>query len=109
MLEIKVHLNSPVEKILDFKCCHMLDQNLEILIRNRGQETVRVPGTCELVGPLGRLRLDCLYPPGGHVIPPGDIVAFYGSFPESLFDPYESVVFRDAEGREHSASLRPDP
>ncbi len=108
MLEIRVNLNSPVEKILDFKCCHMLDQNLEILIRNRGRDTVRLSSSCELVGPSGRLRLDCLYPPGGHAIPPGEIVAFYGSFPESLFDPYESVVFRDAEGREHRAPLRPD-
>jgi len=107
MLKIRVIMNSPVEEILAFKCCHMLDQNLEIHLRNLGQEPLAVPSSCELVNEGERMRIDYLYPQGGYVVQPGEIVAFYCSLPEPVFEKYRSIVFRDGRGREHEALLRP--
>jgi len=106
MLLIKVIMNSPVEEILAFKCCHMLDQNLEIHLKNLGQEAVSVPSSCELVGERDRMRIDYLYPQGGYLVQPGEIVAFYCSLQDEVFEKYRSIVFRDALGREHTAPLR---
>ena len=107
MLLIKVIMNSAVEEILAFKCCHMLDQNLEIHLKNLGQEPLSVPSSCELVNERDRMRIDYLYPQGGYVVQPGELVAFYCSLPDEVFEKYQSIVFRDAVGREHTAPLRP--
>ncbi|MEW6444199.1 MAG: hypothetical protein AB1640_24915 [bacterium] len=106
MLEIRVIMNSPVEEILAFKCCHMLDLNLELHLKNTGPVPVSVPSSCELVNDQERLRIDYLYPQGGYSIQPGEIVAFYCSLDDAIFDRFRAIVFRDGAGREHTASLK---
>jgi|YNPNPStandDraft_1061719.scaffolds.fasta_scaffold03771_4 hypothetical protein len=107
MLKIDVIMNSSVEEVLAFKCCHLMDQNLEIHVTNLAREPVRVKNSCELVRGEERLRIDYLYPPGGYTIQPGDTVAFYCTLSDEVFERYESIVFRDDRGREHTAALRP--
>jgi hypothetical protein len=109
MLEIKVIMNSSIEEVLAFKCCHLMDQNLEIHLKNVGQESLAVPSSCELVNEDGRFSINYLYPQGGYTIHPGETVAYYCSLPDAVFEKYQSIVFRDASGREHRATLRPMP
>ena len=107
MLEIKVIMNSSIEDVLAFKCCHLMDQNLEIHLKNVGQESLSVPNSCELVNEDGRLSINYLYPQGGYTIRPGETVAYYCALSDALFEKYQSIVFRDSLGREHMAPLRP--
>ena len=56
MLEISAAMNSGVEEIFAFKTCcgaRAFDQNLEILIKNRGIDPVVVPSYCDLRGIRG--------------------------------------------------------
>ena len=105
MLEIKVIMNSSIEEVLAFKCCHLMDQNLEIHLKNSSQELVTIPSSCELVNEEGRFIIDYLYPQGGYTIHPGETVAYYCSLSDAVFEKYQSIVFRDTLGREHRASL----
>ncbi len=53
MLEIRPIMNSAMEEILAFKTCcglKMFDQNLEILIRNTGNDPVTIPSCFRLEG-----------------------------------------------------------
>jgi hypothetical protein len=104
-LDIKVIMNSSVEEVLSFKCCHLHDQNLEIHLKNVGQEPVTVPSCFELVGQGERLRIDYLYPPGRYTLPPGEVTACYCSLTDEVYARFQWIVFRDTEGREHRAPL----
>lgn len=99
-------MNSSVEEILSFKCCHLHDQNLEIHLTNTGGGVLTVPSACELVGEEERFRIDYLYPPGPYRLPPGEVTACYCSLGEEVFERYRWIVFRDAEGQEHRAPLQ---
>ena len=60
MLEIRINMNSEVEEVLAFKtCCNlkMADQNLEILIENKGISPVVVPSYFDLEGDGDPLRI----------------------------------------------------
>ena len=109
MLEIRVIMNSSIEEVLSFKCCHLMDQNLEIHVRNVGQESLTVPNTCELVNEEERFQINYLFPQGGYTIHPGETVAYYCTLPDAVFEKYQSIVFRDGRGREHAAPLRTHP
>ncbi len=108
MLKIRVIMNSSIEDVLAFKCCHLLDQNFEIHLTNLSHEPVGVSNSCQLANSEGRLRIDYLYPPGGYVIQPGETVAFYCTLSDAVFERYDSIVFCDQTGREHVAPLRPN-
>ena len=107
MIEIKVIMNSSVEEVLSFKCCNLHGQNMEILLKNLGEEPLTVHGSCELLdnGQQERLRVDYLFPPGPYTLLPGEPLACYCSMADEVFNRYAWIVFRDTRGNEHRSSL----
>jgi len=105
MLRIKVLMNSNMEEVLDFKCCDLHGQNLEIQVENAGPEPLQVPNSCDLEGDGGSFRLDFLYPPGLHSLSPGETLAFYCTLDERILSRYRRIVFCDSTGRRHEQAL----
>jgi hypothetical protein len=108
MLEIRFIMNSPVEDIFAFKTCcglKMFDQNLEIHLINRGTSSIVVPSFFDLETPAGIRRFDCLMPPAGLRIDPGEIKAFYCCMDENLWAKAEKVIFYDQDGRRYPAAI----
>jgi len=105
MLKIKLLMNSSIEEVLDFKCCNLHEQNLEIHVTNAGAAPLEVPSYCDLERDQESLRLDFLYPPGVHSLPPGETLAFYCTLDESILSQYRRIVFYDSTGRRHEQSL----
>lgn len=105
MLKIKVIINSSLEEVLDFKCCHLPGQNLEIHLTNAGPRPVSVPSRCTLETDSGPLEIPNLYPPGGLTIPPGETIAFYATLEERIFTECRSIHFTDESGDTHRQLL----
>ncbi len=100
MLEINANMNSAVEDIFAFKTCcgaRAFDQNLEILIKNRGSRPVVVPSYFDLHGIRGSSRITTLMPNGDQQILPGEIKAFYCMMDEVLWKEARELVFYDRE------------
>jgi len=108
MLEISAVMNSGVEDIFAFKTCcgvRVFDQNLEILIRNKGPDTVVVPSHCDLRG-LGRaFRITNLMPHGDQRILPGEVKAFYCTMDEVTWSDARELVIYDKKGKAYSISI----
>lgn len=112
MLEIRVIMNSAVEEILGFKTCcglKMIDQNLEILVANRGDKPVVVPSFFDLEGDFGVKRVAWLTPPGRIEIGPTDIKALYCFMDEDLWKRAARAVFYDNEGNAFPVDLHAQP
>lgn len=109
MLQIKMIMNSSIEEVLDFKCCNLRDQNCEIHVTNSGPEPLEVKSRCDLESETESLRLDYLYPPGLHSIPPGETLAFYCTLEETVLAKFQRIVFWDSQGRRHASEIRPAP
>ena len=107
MLKIKVIMNSSLEEVLDFKCCNLHEQNLEIHLTNAGPEQLEVKSCCDLESEAESLRLDYLYPPGLHPLPPGETLAFYCTLDEKVLARFQRIVFYDSQGRRHASEIRP--
>ena len=105
MLRIKLLMNSSIEEVLDFKCCNLHGQNLEIQVTNAGAEPLLVPSRCDLEGDQDTLPLDFLYPPGVHPLLPGETLAFYCTLDERVLSQYRRIVFYDSAGRRHEQDL----
>ncbi|MGB6064682.1 MAG: hypothetical protein WBG50_07715 [Desulfomonilaceae bacterium] len=109
MLDISLRMNSPVEDILAFRtCCNlkMFDQNLEVLVTNRGPDPVIVPSYFDLQEEGGfRHRVNTLVPPGEHRIKAGEIMAFYCYMDEDLWNRSLSLVFYDRDGNEYPVEV----
>ena len=108
MLEIQLIMNSPVEDIFGFKTCcgaKTFDQNLEILLRNRGRIAVVVPSRFRLISDAGSRMVDTLMPFGDLRIEPGEIKAFYCMMDEEEWRAARQAVFQDTEGRQYSADV----
>lgn len=109
MLEISAAMNSGVEEIFAFKtCCGMRvsDQNLEILIKNRGSHPVVVPSYCDLHGIRGTRRITTLMPNGDQEILPGEIKAFYCMMDDVLWNESRELAFYDKEGNAYLVGVR---
>jgi len=109
MLQIRVIMNSTIEEVLDFKCCNLREQNLEIHVTNTGPEALQVKSGCDLESEAESLRLDYLYPPGLQTIPPGETLAFYCTLEETVLARFQRIVFYDSQGRRHASEIRPAP
>jgi hypothetical protein len=108
MLKISCIMNSSVEDILAFKTCcglKMFDQNLEIHLTNQGPAPVRVPSYFDLEIAEGKKRIDNLMPPGEHLLQPGDLMAFYCTMDESLWNKARGLIFYDTEGNQYQVSI----
>jgi hypothetical protein len=108
MLEIKAILDSPSGDILAFKtCCGLkaMDQNLELLVKNRGSQPVTVPSHFDLVLPQGSRRIANLMPFGPRRIDPGQTAAFYCTMDPELWRRATACLFYDSQGRSYPLSL----
>ncbi len=109
MLEIQTVMNSPVADIFAFKTCcgaRVFDQNLEVLIRNKGPDPVIVPSHCDLRGSRWTLRISTLVPQGDQTILPGEIKAFYCMMDEQTWGEARELVLYDREGNAYAAPVR---
>lgn len=108
VLSIKPIMNSCVEDIFGFKTCcgaRAFDQNLEVLVGNRGHVPVRVPSFCDLEGDWGSMRIDYLMPHGVFEIPPGETIAFYCQMDDRKWRASKRVVFYDTHGNAFPADV----
>jgi hypothetical protein len=109
MLKIHCIMNSAVEDVLAFKTCcglKMFDQNLEIHLTNQGHVPVTVLSYCDLETDQGTNRINTLTPPGEHHLQPEEIMAFYCSMDETLWEKARLLTFFDKEGNRYSASIK---
>ncbi|MDQ1335421.1 MAG: hypothetical protein QG552_2371 [Thermodesulfobacteriota bacterium] len=109
MLEIIAIMNSAVEDIFGFKTCcgvRAFDQNLEILIKNKGIGPVVVPSYCDLHGIRGTRRITTLMPNGDQQILPGEVKAFYCMMDEVLWNEARRLVFYDKKGNVYPVDVR---
>lgn len=100
MLEITIIMDSPMQDIFAVKCCSfkLLDQNLEVLVRNTGKEPVKVPSRLDLEGEAGTRRVDNLMPQGDQPIAPGQSVAFYCYIDDPVWEAARTLVMYDTDG-----------
>jgi hypothetical protein len=108
MLYIKPIMNSSVEEVLGFKTCcglKMFDQNLEIHVRNLGDEPVTVRGYFDLTGDFGTRKFEALSPGGDQTIAAGDIASFYCYMDQDLWDKSDTMVFSDSEGNQYDIAI----
>lgn len=109
MLKIHCIMNSAVEDVLAFKTCcglKMFDQNLEIHLTNQGDLPVIVPSYFDLETAVGIERINTLTPPGEHQLRPGEIMAFYCSMDEILWNKSKKIIFYDKRGNSYSTSIK---
>ena len=109
MLEIRVNMNSSVEEVLAFKtCCNLKlsDQNLEILVENKGPTPVMVPSYFDLEGDEKPLRIQTLIPSGNQTIPPGETIAFYCQMDEAVWQKSQRLVMFDSQGNRYPVETR---
>lgn len=107
---LKIHciMNSAMEDILAFKTCcglKMFDQNLEIHLTNQGDDPLTVPSYCDLKTDEGIKRIATLTPAGEHRLRPGELMAFYCSMDETLWEKVKGMTFYDKEGNGYSVSV----
>jgi hypothetical protein len=108
MLEINIIMNSAVEEIFRFKTCcglRVMDQNLEIHVKNIGDRPVAVPSWFDLVEENGSRRISNLTPPGEHPLAPGEMIGFYCYMDEELWNKANRVVFHDLDGQAYSVCV----
>jgi len=106
MLDVKVIMNSCMEEVLGFKCCGLPDQNLEMHIRNAGDNPVTVCGTFNLENETETLTCGHLFPPWEQTLQPGAATAFYCSMDESVWNRYQILTISDKEGNAYRFSIK---
>lgn len=103
MIDVKVIMNSCMEEVLGFKCCGVLDQNLEMHVHNLSDRPLVILGRCILEKEKEILELN-LFPPWQQVINPGKAVAFYASVDSVVWRRYETLIVFDRSGGTHRFS-----
>jgi len=108
MLEIRIIMNSAVEEIFAFKTCcgvKVFDQNLEILVKNRGDRTVILMSSFDLEGEHATKRIDAVTPPGEHPLVAGEIKALYCYMDETDWASANAIVLYDREGNRYPVKI----
>ncbi len=108
MLEIKLIMNSAVEDIFAFKTCcglKMMDQNLEIQVKNIGESAITVPSCFDLDTTDGLHRISALTPAGEHRLAPGEMIGFYCYMDDELWSRANRLVFHDLNGHSYPVGI----
>jgi hypothetical protein len=108
VLEITPVMNSACEEIFAFKTCcglRVVDQNLELRLRNVSDRDVVVQSRCELIGPWGVRRIDNLLPPGERRLAPGELAAFYCEMDEAAWRVATEIAFYEVNGGRHARAI----
>jgi len=93
MLELKIMMNSSVEEILDFKCCHLQGMNLELSLKNQGDESFEAPTSFKLEPDEKSHPLFYLYPPWTQQIEPGTCLSLYCNMSDNILPQYRIIRF----------------
>ena len=103
MLEVTVIPDSPMTDIFGCKCCGggLPDQNLEILIHNRGDTRIEIQSRFCLEEGGEALLWEAVCPVGGRSIAPGEVAALYTGLDLSILARYRVLVLFDRQGRRH--------
>ncbi|MCP4754692.1 MAG: hypothetical protein GY866_27745 [Proteobacteria bacterium] len=101
MFDVTIYMNSDMEEILDFKCCNLADQNLEIHIHNRSKKAVKAPSYFVLKNDEESLRVDNLYPPWEILVEPESSLARYCTMDENTWARFKTLSIFDAQGEEY--------
>ncbi|GEM_PF-1610018 len=107
MLEVTIITDSPVADIFACKCCggSLPDQNLEILIFNRGTIAVAIQSRLRLENGPDALDWEAVCPAGGRQIPPGEVAALYTRLDPSVLERYRDLVLFDRQDGTHRFPL----
>lgn len=105
MLDIQVVINTPLEEVFNFKCLAASDQNLEIRLRNDGDNILDILSYCDFFGEGETIRVNYLYPQEPQKIVPGDSVAFYCYMDENRFKTFQKIAIYDSEGHKYMKNL----
>jgi len=98
MIDVRIIQDSSMEDVLAFKCCNLLDQNIEIHIRNIGDRPVTIPGYIELENENEKMRCNHLYPPWNRSLSPGEVAAFYCQMDNEIWRRFQTLVILDLNG-----------
>ena len=93
-------MNSCVEEILEFKCCNLIEMNLELLFQNTGDAPVRVPNSFILENEEERKEFGNIYPPWKQIIAPRDCVSIYCNMDQIIWDKFQNLIITDDKGNE---------
>jgi hypothetical protein len=104
-LDVTINMNSSVASILAFKCCNVADQNLEVIVTNRGEQVTGISNRIELEESTGSRKTMFLYPPQVRKIAPGDLAAYYGSMDEIEWRRYQTMMLFDEHGQSYPVSI----
>ena len=109
MLNIAIIVDSPVEAVLDFKCCQLAGLNIEVLVRNQGPVPATVGGPLRFTAADGSAGYLDLYPFGLVAVAPGDVAALYGSMDADRLRQCHRFTLCDGAGRVHAGRIVDDP
>ena len=102
MLKLTIIMNSDIEEILEFKCCNLLEMNLELIFQNIGEVPMAVPNGFILESNTEREVFNNIYPPWKQIMAPGEVASIYCSMDETVWDRYRDVIIADPQGTELS-------
>ena len=102
MLKLTIIMNSGIEEILEFKCCNLLDMNLELIFQNTGNTTVEVPKKFILENDSNREEFRNIYPPWKQIIAPRDYASIYCNMEDSTWGKFQNLIITDEKGHELS-------
>ena len=100
MLKLTIIMNSGVEEILEFKCCNLLEMNLELVFQNIGDVPIPVPHKFILENDIEREEFANVYPPWKQTIAPRDYASIYCSMDERIWDKFQNLIITDEKGNE---------
>jgi len=105
MLDVRVILDSPVEAVLDFKCCQLPGLNVEVLVRNEGEAPAVVRGRLHYRAPDGSAGALDLYPYWPLTLAPGEVAAFYGGVDADRLRRCDRIEIEDERGRRYAGRI----
>ena len=94
-------MNSGIEEILEFKCCNLLEMNLELIFQNTSDTPVEAPKEFVLQNESQQEKFSNIYPPWQQIIAPGEYASVYCSMDQIIWDRFKKVVITDNQGKEH--------
>lgn len=108
ILSVTLIPDSAAADIFAVKCCGgaLPDQNLEILIENRGTVPVAIASRIALENEAETHAIQAVCPAGGRHLPPGDIAALYTALAPRVLARYRHIVLFDRKGRAFRFPIR---
>lgn len=91
MIELKIHMNSSITEVMEWKCCNVSGLNLELIFHNTGNEAVPAPASFRLENDEETLNIDMIYPPWPQQLLPKDYSSIYCSMDDETWLNYHTL------------------